>query len=219
MFLARSNNDRLTKGRVSNATSPWWCVSSPASMDRSVDLPAPLAPIMPVTCPALRLAIHHAVPDDCPNHRLYCDQRVSAWSCHCSSLLTLKIRYKNTGAPISAVTTPSFSSALVGIQRTAMSAASNKLAPPTALANMSCAGSFLQARRSRCGTTKPTKPMMPVTATPAPTHKAVPRIILRCVVRTFMPRLLAVTSPRLSPRAAGAACKIKSPARQHERAR
>ena len=52
--------------------------------------------------------------------------------------------------------------------------------------------------RSRCGTTRPTKPIDPATAAPAPTASAVPAAASRKVRVTGTPRLSAVSSPRLS---------------------
>ena len=58
----------------------------------------------------------------------------------------------------------------------AISAASSIAAPPKAEAGSSRDGRAPTHGRRICGTTNPTKPTAPATATPAPTAAAVPRI-------------------------------------------
>ena len=83
-------------------------------------------------------------------------------------------RCRKNGAPSSAVTTPSLSSGPGGSRRIAMSASVASRAPPRKLGSSSRLGCWPTARRSRCGTTRPTKPTTPVTATAPPTASAVP---------------------------------------------
>ena len=79
------------------------------------------------------------------------------------------MRCRNTGAPTSAIITPSFRSWSGRITRTATSAASTSAAPPSAAAGSSREGSPPLSPRKRCGTTSPTKPIAPATAVAAPT--------------------------------------------------
>src|SRR5690606_38727795 len=95
--------------------------------------------------------------------------------------LRRRIRCRKKGAPIRAVTTPSLSSGPGGIKRIAISAASVSAAPARKLGPSSRLGWCPTHGRSRCGTTRPTKPMTPLTATAAPTASAVPPTTSHCV--------------------------------------
>jgi hypothetical protein len=75
------------------------------------------------------------------------------------------MRNKKKGAPIKEVTTPSINSRCGEITRTIMSAAVMSRAPPTALGINKAEGRWRTRGRKRWGTTKPTKPIEPVTAT------------------------------------------------------
>src|SRR5690606_35147109 len=111
----------------------------------------------------------------------------------------------NSGAPNSAVTTPSFSSWSVGISRPARSAATSRAAPASAEGASVRAGSAPAAARTRCGAAKPTKPMTPATATAAPVNSAAPATAAARSRAIGRPDNAAVSSPRVSmtrPRAA-----------------
>ena len=81
-------------------------------------------------------------------------------------------RCRKNGVPINAVTTPSFSSLLVGITRTSTSAAVSSTAPASADGTRSFDGRAPVHGRRMCGTTSPTKPIAPLTATQAPTPRS-----------------------------------------------
>src|SRR5690606_30767162 len=89
--------------------------------------------------------------------------------CHASTLRIFQIRWRKNGAPTSAVRTPSFRSRSGAISRVAISAASSTAAPPSAEAGKSREGLAPTSGRSTCGTTRPTNPIAPATATDAPT--------------------------------------------------
>src|SRR5690606_37876032 len=102
----------------------------------------------------------------------------------------------NNGAPISAVSTPSFSSRPAGSRRTAMSARQTSSPPSSAEGSSRRSGRWRTSGRTRCGTSRPTKPMSPATATEAPTSRAQARTTWREPWRTFRPRVSATASPR-----------------------
>src|SRR5688572_20424234 len=107
-------------------------------------------------------------------------------------------RAKKKGAPTSDMTTPSCSSEPPGSRRTTMSPASTSAAPPTALGISNADGFAPSSGRNKCGMTSPTKPMMPVTATLAPTISPIPRHNIHWMRLTLMPSDCAPTSPSVS---------------------
>src|SRR5689334_17006412 len=126
-----------------------------------------------------------------------------------SSWRSRKIIMRKNGTPISAVTTPSLSSTavafgLVGMSRTATSAASNNAAPMSAAGRQTRAGSEPTRRRTRCGATSPMKPIEPATATAAPTPSATPITTMMRVRSMSTPSEAAASSPSVSARNARA---------------
>ena len=98
------------------------------------------------------------------------------------------------------VNTPTLMSVVDGMIRTAISAASSSAAPVNALGTSSRAGSWPIRGRTRCGATRPIKPIVPVTETAPPTPSATPMMTSSRNRPTSTPRLCAVSSPRLSAR-------------------
>src|SRR5690554_1402605 len=80
----------------------------------------------------------------------------------------------NSGVPRIEVSTPSFNSRPGGNNRTQISAAQTRMAPASAAGISSRSGRCCTSGRSKCGTSKPTKPMLPATATELPTSRAAP---------------------------------------------
>src|SRR5690606_16514263 len=105
----------------------------------------------------------------------------------------------NSGAPSSEVSTPSFSSRPGGSRRTPISARHTRIAPASAAGISSRSGRCCPSGRRICGTSRPTKPILPATATEEPTSMAAPSTSMMLPKRTFRPRLRATSSPRLRP--------------------
>src|SRR5437588_7132800 len=111
-----------------------------------------------------------------------------------------KIIARKNGTPISEVTTPTRSSSAAGMARTVMSAAVNSAAPARAPGKSTRAGSEPTARRTRCGATRPTKPIEPAIATEAPTPSATPMTTMRRTRSRLIPSEAAASSPSVSAR-------------------
>src|SRR5262249_38886612 len=122
---------------------------------------------------------------------------------HYSSLRNRKIKLNRNGAPIIAVTTPSFSSGSTGNRRMPISAASVSAAPPRPLTHSRRPGRYATSGRRMWGTTRPTNPIDPVTATALPTANAVPAMSCSLNRGRLTPRLVAVSSPNVSASSAG----------------
>src|SRR5690625_2527669 len=97
-------------------------------------------------------------------------------------------RYRKNGPPSTAVTIPIGSSAGTMMVRDTRSASMSSSAPSSALAGSSTRWFGPNQRRIRCGTTRPTKPIMPETATPAPTPRATRATMIHLTVSTGTPR-------------------------------
>ena len=109
------------------------------------------------------------------------------------------------GAPKIAVTTPSFNSRSVGINRAAMSAATSKPAPAMAEGSRTRPGSSPAAARTRWGEARPTNPTIPAMATAAPVRSAAPATAAARKRAIGRPERAALSSPKVSivrPRAA-----------------
>src|SRR6185436_3896581 len=119
----------------------------------------------------------------------------------------LRIEYskaKKNGAPIRDITTPSCTSEPPGSSRTTTSPASTSAAPPAALGTSRDEGFAPMSGRNRCGTTSPTKPMMPDTATLAPTTSPTPPANSHCARPRSIPSERAPISPSVR---ASSACR------------
>src|SRR5690554_6085087 len=80
----------------------------------------------------------------------------------------------NSGAPSREVSTPSFSSRPGGNRRTPISARQTRMAPASAAGINKRSGRCCTSGRRICGTSRPTKPILPATATDEPTSMAAP---------------------------------------------
>src|SRR5690606_19233203 len=110
----------------------------------------------------------------------------------------------NTGTPISAVMTPTGSSAGAASVRAAVSATSRNAAPASSDAGSRKRWSLPQASRRACGMIRPMKPMTPHAATLAATSSEATKYATSLTRSTRTPRCSAVSSPtasRLSGRA------------------
>ena len=99
------------------------------------------------------------------------------------------------GTPRNAVSTPSLSGVAVGITRTAMSDALSNMAPASADGSSTADGLRSVNRRTRCGTTSPTNPIAPDTATAPPTPIAIPASKTRRTRPRSVPSDRAPSSP------------------------
>ena len=101
----------------------------------------------------------------------------------------------NTGPPMSAVTMPTGSSRGSNRVRAAVSAQTRKIAPASAESGSSARCRGPTSSRTACGSTSPTKPIAPLTATIAPVSSAVPRSSQRAALPTCTPSAAAAVSP------------------------
>src|SRR6185436_3989369 len=107
---------------------------------------------------------------------------------------------RKNGTPRIAVNAPIGSSVERTTMRDNRSAETTSVAPPIAQSGSSTRKSRRHTRRIRCGTSRPTKPMMPLTATAAPvTIDAMPKPI-SLMRSTSTPRAFASSSPNASMR-------------------
>ena len=107
-------------------------------------------------------------------------------------------RYRKKGAPISAVTTPNFSSGPCEITLTSISAANVRFMPPSMLKGNKIPGRKSAMGLNKCGTTNPTKPMIPEIDTATPTANEIPITIVHLILWRLKPRLDATSSPSVS---------------------
>src|SRR5439155_25774242 len=120
-------------------------------------------------------------------------------------------RERKKGPPVSAVTTPTGSSAGPSIVRASVSAQVRKAPPPRNEAGRRRRWSGPSRRRSRWGTIKPTKPIMPLIDTAAPTSSDAATNTARRARSTSTPSWRAPSSP--------AARRFKSSACRRSQAR
>src|SRR5439155_1458539 len=105
-------------------------------------------------------------------------------------------RPRKNGPPTSPVTTPTGSSAGESTVRAPMSARTSVTAPRRKLAGTSRACAAPRTGRIAWGTTRPTKPITPASATAAPVSSAVTARIAAVERSRSTPRVAAVSSPR-----------------------
>ena len=105
-------------------------------------------------------------------------------------------RYRKNGEPISAVTTPNFSSGPCEITLTSISAANVRFIPPSMLKGNKIPGRKSAMGLNKCGTTNPTKPMIPEIDTATPTANEIPITIVHLILwRQFVSFLYANLGP------------------------
>src|SRR5690606_10404247 len=105
----------------------------------------------------------------------------------------------NSGAPSREVSTPSLSSRPGGSRRTTISAAPTRMAPASVAGISRRSGLCFTRGRRICGTSRPTKPMLPATATEEPTSMEAPSTSMLLPSRWLRPMLRASSSPTLRP--------------------
>src|SRR5690606_5990818 len=139
-----------------------------------------------------RCALQHAFAAE------LCMKITDAEQPHIPTLLERWTSHRKKGAPMSAVRTPIFRSRPGAITRTRTSAVRSTAAPPSALTGRSLDGTEPTSGRNICGTTKPIKPMAPLTETAAPTEAAVPTTASVCNLETLTPIVAAASLPSVS---------------------
>src|SRR5690606_34751410 len=102
----------------------------------------------------------------------------------------------NTGAPMSAVTIPTGSSRGSNAARASVSAHTRNTAPARAESGSSARLPGPMSSRTACGSTSPTKPIAPETATSAPVSSAPPPSSAQRAPVTGTPRAAAERSPK-----------------------
>src|SRR5690606_5114320 len=117
---------------------------------------------------------------------------------HHALLFIRTIRNRKNGAPTAAVKSPMGISDGGFSVREAVSAAISSTEPAIADSGSSARCPGPVRIRTMCGTTRPTKPIVPAKATAAPVSSAVATTITARLRLTFRPRCCACRSPRVS---------------------
>src|SRR5438552_5131767 len=107
-------------------------------------------------------------------------------------------RKSSTGTPIAAVRTPTGSSAGAAAVRASVSARASRLPPRQAESGSSAPWRWMPESRSRCGTTRPTKPIEPPSRTAATVASVAHPKAMVCSRATTTPSERALSSPRIS---------------------
>src|SRR3546814_16240256 len=119
---------------------------------------------------------------------------------HVHQASSLRMRYRRArkkGAPSRDMAMPSLSSPALGRIRTMLSASTTSNAPANAAASSTADGLCPTSGRTRCGTTRPTKPITPAAATDAPTVRPTPSPTRHLSLTVSTPLYLVAPSPQI----------------------